>query len=349
MIILQSDFKKGTVKIKLDNPEDIWYLNQIIDQGDLVKGKTTRKIKIGEGENAKVAKKTLNLMIEAETIDFGSSGDTLRINGKVKVGPEDVPRDSYHTITLEENSEFTLQKIKWLEYQKKKLTEATEKKYNHLICLLDREEALLALTKNSGYDILTRVKGEVPKKAQKVEIKKDFSQELIRIIEMYAERYKLSTIILASPAFYKEDLLKKITNAELKKKIILATCSAVDESSLDEITKSPGVAEALKFSRLRKESLILNELLTEISKDALAVYGWNEVKKAVDVGAISKLLITDEFIKQKKLNENFTELNQLMKNVDSLQGEIHILSSKNEPGKKLDGLSGIAAILRYKI
>ena len=46
MDIIKKDFKKGTVKLKINNLEDIWYLSHLIDAGDFVKGKATRKIKI---------------------------------------------------------------------------------------------------------------------------------------------------------------------------------------------------------------------------------------------------------------------------------------------------------------
>ena len=59
MRIITSDFKKGFVKIKITDPEDLWYLSQIIEPGDLLTAKTTRKVKIGDGEDAKVDKKTL--------------------------------------------------------------------------------------------------------------------------------------------------------------------------------------------------------------------------------------------------------------------------------------------------
>ena len=38
-----------------------------------------------------------------------------------------------------------------------------------------------------------------------------------------------------------------------------------------------------------------------------------------------------------------------MKTVDSTKGDIIIISSDHEAGKKLDGLGGIAAILRFKL
>ena len=39
----------------------------------------------------------------------------------------------------------------------------------------------------------------------------------------------------------------------------------------------------------------------------------------------------------------------MIKTVDSEKGDIPIINSKNDAGKKLDGLGGIAAILRYKL
>ena len=45
----------------------------------------------------------------------------------------------------------------------------------------------------------------------------------------------------------------------------------------------------------------------------------------------------------------FEELDTLMKTVDGMQGEVHIISSEPESGKTIDGLGGIAAILRYKM
>jgi len=346
MQLITSDFKKGIVKLKVTDKDDLWYLSHLIDQGDIIRGKTTRKIKIGEGENAKSVKKTLTISIQAETVEL--TENSLRINGKVIEETEDVPKGSYQSITLEETSEFSIEKPQWLSYQKQKLQEACEKKYDYLLCLFDREEVLFALTKKFGYEILTTLKGEVQKKAKAVEIKKDFQEEIIKTLESYHERYNPSAIILASPAFYKEDLYKKLPQSDLKKKIVLATCSDISERSLDEVMRRPELAETLKHSRARQEQILVEELLKEINRNDKAAYGWKEVQEAADSGSILKLLLTDDFIQKKRLSNEFAEVDRCMKIVDSLQGEIHIISAESDAGKKLNGLGGIAAILRYK-
>jgi protein pelota len=349
MHITSKNFKTGIVKLRVTDPDDLWYLSHIIEPKDIVTGKTTRKVKIGDSENAKVTKKTLTLKIQAETVEFGAAGITLRINGKITESTDDIPKDAYHAISLEEGSEFTIQKSNWLSFQKQKLEEATEQKTTYLLCLFDREEVLFAITKKKGYEILTTIKGEVAKKSKTTEVRKDFHQEILKVLEEYNNRYTPQNIIIASPAFYKEDLLKKIKNANVKKKVVLATCSSIDESALDEVMKRPELKDVLKSSRARQEKMLVDELLAEINKDNLAVYGMNETLSAVDAGAVTKLLVTDSFIKQKRKVGEYTFVDEKMKTVDASQGEIHIVSSEQESGKKLDGLGGIAALLRYKI
>ena len=265
MHLIHQDFKAGTVRLKVTDPEDLWYLQQIIDTGDLITGKTTRKIKIGTDEQAKTVKKTYILTIESEKVEIDENYTSLRINGKVKAGPEEVPQNSYHTIALELHDECTLQKKNWLAFQKQKLKEAAEKKYGFLLCLFDREEMLMALTKPQGYEILVRLQGEVAKKRLPTTITKDFYQEIIKLLEDYALRYTPERIILASPAFYKEDLFQKIVSS-IKSKIVLATCSDISERSLDEVLRQPELAKVLQQSRMREDQLIVEELLAEINK-----------------------------------------------------------------------------------
>ena len=348
MRLLSQDFKKGTIHFHVTDLDDLWYLHQIIEPRDVLTGKTTRKIKIGEDENAKVAKRIYVLTIEAETIEFSSAGNTLRINGKIREGPDDIPKGSYHTLSIEEGSEITLAKEQWPEYQKQKLREASEQKQQYLLLILDREEAFFALTTRAGHELLTKIAGDVPKKSQPTEIKKDFQQELIRLLEMYAARYLPKSIIIASPAFYKDDLLKQINNAELKKKIVLATCYDVSERAIDEVLKRPELTTTLKNNRAREEQLLVDEILREIKTAGLASYGYQEVQRAAEQGNIRILLLTDHFLQQQKEAKNFAAVDQLLKSVDAAQGKIHLLSSEHEGGKKLNGLGGIAALLRYK-
>jgi protein pelota len=350
MKIIHKDLKKGQIKLKVENFDDLWYLSHIVEKGDLIKGQTFRKIRIGkeEGRKARAERKKVFLALEVEKTDY--EAELLRISGIVKEGPEDVPKSSYHTFNIEENSIFTLIKQKWLKYQIDKLEEASEaKKPDILICIHDREEAIFAILKRKGFEILTQLKGEVAKKDFEVKSKGSFYMDIINLLEEYIKRYNIKNIILASPAFWKEELLKQTKDKELKKMIVQATCSSVDKNAINEILKRPEIKEVLKQDRISKEIKLVEDLFVEISKQGNSAYGIKEVKQAAEAGAVKELLITDSFIKKKREEQQYEEIDNLMKTVDQMKGGLHIISSEHEGGKKLDGLGGIAAILRFRL
>jgi len=350
MKIIKNNSKKGEIKVKVDNLDDLWYLSNIIDKNDFIKGKTIRKIKIGEKEqrNVKIIKKPVFLKLQTEKIEFSS--DYLRISGKITESPEDIPHGSYHTFNLEENSVITIIKEKWLKFQLDKLKEASQEKIAKiLIVVLDREDSLFALMQKKGYKLLTKLKGDVIKKAVEENKKSNFYLDIINQIKDYDKRYSFSKIIIASPIFWKEELIKELKDDELKKKIIQASCSSADSNGINEVLKRPETQEALKQDRISKEINLVEELLKEISKNNLAVYGLKQTKEAVNAGAVKSLILTDSFIQKQREKENYEEIDLMLKTTESIKGEVNIISSDHDGGKKLDGLGGVGAILRYKL
>lgn len=348
MKIIAKNLKQGEIKLKIDTPEDLWHLSQLIDNGDIIKGKTTRKMKTTEEGDA--TKKTIIISITVEKVEYSKSTNALRINGKIEEGPEDVPKGSYQTIPIEPNSTLVIKKEHWYDYQLKRLKEATETTaLKVLICVFDREDAYFALMKHAGAELLSHISGDVASKRMTVKIKTPFYEQITKQLEEYNKRYNLDHIILASPSFWKEELYKTLKNETLRKKIIQATCSSADERAIDEVLKRDEVRTALQQQRATTELILVEEILTAISKDGPVAYGISKTKEAADAGAIKTLAVTDGLIQQRRQDETFDELNTIMKTVDKQKGTVTIISSDNDGGKKLDGIGGIAALLRYKI
>jgi len=345
------NLKKGEVKIKIENMDDLWCLSQVIEPGDLFKGKTIRKIKIGETNQRKVniVKKTVFIEIRVENTEFHEYSSVLRVSGTITQGPEDIQKGSYHTFNLESGSVITIIKKQWLGFQVEKIKQASVETKKILICILDRDNACFGLLKKQGFSLLSEIKGDVEKKADLKMKAGNFYAEVIKKLYDYAERYKIENIILASPAFWKEDLMKNIKNDEIKKKITLATCSCSGKEAIDEVLKRPEVKNVLSQQRVAKELKLVEALLEEISKNNLAVYGLNETEKAVNAGAVEKLLVTDKLIQKTRAENKFEKIDQLMKNTESMKGTVNIIGSDHDGGKKLDGLGGMGAILRYKL
>lgn len=349
MKVIFSDFKKGIVKLRLTNPEDFWYLSQIIDSGDMVSGRTMRKVTLGSAEGRTThVQKPVFLRITVERAELAK--DSLRVSGKILEGPDDISHGSYHTFTVEKDTEISLEKQEWLSIHQAQLKDAEQAfQAPVIICVFDRDDALIARSYQWGMEILTRLRGDPEKKDKRANTRTDLYKEIIVLLQQYDARLNPQHIILASPAFYKEDLYERISDKKLKEKIILATCSSASDNAIHEVMKRPETQHAFRQMRVANEIDIVDRLLMMIAKQGNVTYGFDHVKKAADAGAVSDILITTLFIKQLQESGNFKELNDVMKHVDRLKGTIHIISTEHEAGKKLHGLGGIAALLRYKL
>ncbi len=298
MKLLNKNYKKNFVKCKIENLDDLWYLTYVVEKGDFLKAKTYRKIKLGKEEErkSKVVKKPVHIKINVEKIEFSKYSNVLRVSGVITEAPDNIPIGSHHTINLEEGTEFSLEKQSFLNYQIEKLEESSkELKSKILLCVHDREEAFFAILKKYGYDLLTKIKGTVQKKADvKTEIH-DFFKQLIKTIQEYDKRHDFSNIVIASLGFWREYVQKAITD-DLKKKVVYATCSSVGENGINEVMKRDEVKAVLQKEKFASEIKKVDELLEEISKKGKAEYGLKEIKSAIEAGAVSELLITDNLI-----------------------------------------------------
>ncbi len=346
MKITHKNLKQGEIKVLVETPEDLWYLSQIIEAGDSIKGKTPRKIK--PTEEAEAIKRMVFIALTAEKVEY--TANTLRVGGKITEGPEDVPHGSYHTFSVEPGSTISIQKEHWYGYQLDRLEEATEAKpAKIMICVFDREDAYFAIMKRTGAEVLTHLQGEVEKKRITTKITASFYEQIIKQLEQYDERYKLDYIILGSPSFWKEELYKVLKNDNLRKKIIQATCSSVDEQAINEVLKREEVATALKQERTSNEMKLVEKVLQEISKKGAVVYGIKKTEEATTAGAVETLLVTDTLIHKLREENKFGQVDYIMRNVDKQKGKVAIISGEHSGGKKLDGIGGIAALLRYKL
>lgn len=353
MKLIHSDIKHGIVKVKTESLEDLYVLSGIIDKGDKVKARTIRKIRLGSEEERKksIIKKPVTLTIEVERADFSKYSTILKISGKITEEHEDIPKGSFHTFNVEENSIITITKENWLRFQLDKLYDAVRSKHHGvLLAIFDRDEAFFALVENYGYKLLSEIKGDLQKK--RYEVKQagqtgNFFQQIAASIKEYYERYPNSTIVLASPAFWKEELFELLGN--LKSKTILATCSSADKTAIDEVLKRPELKTALKNAKIQEELSIISRFLTEVSKNNLAIYGLKETENCANIGAVDTLLLTDGFIIKSRQEDKYKDIEDIMKNVEAMKGRVMIISSDNQAGKSLAALGGIGGILRYKI
>lgn len=171
-------------------------------------------------------------------------------------------------------------------------------------------------------------------------------------------------ILLASPGFtaasfqkYIGDTATSTGNKPLlahKSNFIVVHASSGHLHSLNEVLKSPEVLVRLKDTKYARETRLMDEFMTSLRKDdGRAWYGPKEVEQAVEKGAVGRgggvLLISNSLFRAQDVavRRRWVGLVDKVKDVEG--GEVRVLSSEHESGKRLEGLGGVAAILTFPL
>ncbi|MEM2918041.1 MAG: mRNA surveillance protein pelota [Candidatus Altiarchaeota archaeon] len=352
MKILYSNIKKGIVKVKIENLDDLWYLSGILAKGDIVTGKTERRVRSKEDSlREKSFREVITLSIIIENIEF-ETDEILRISGRIIDGPEDiVAKGAYHTFNVQKDSTLKIVKEKWSEIEIQRLKEAEKSSLRPkiLIVVIDYGDATFALLRDSKifyYDISKSIGGKYNMQGRK-ERQEEFYNEIAEFINEFFKKENISAIVISGPGFEPENFYNFfiMRYPDMKSKIFFEKCYSYGRTAVREILRKEVISKISEKVNSAEEVKNVSKLLEEIGKNSgFGIYGFNDVEKASEFGAIEILLLTDDFfVKNKELSE------KIIQNVRKTSGKFRFINHNSEPGQQLNSLGGIAAILRFKI
>lgn len=266
------------------------------------------------------------------------------------------------------------------------------------LIVIDRSEATLGFLKGKRINTIKNVQSLVPSKHGRGG---QSQRRFERLIEIAAHEFFKKVGDLANDAFLEEKELKGILvggpgstktyfmerdylHHELKKKILDSFDTGyTDEYGLKELMEK--AKERLSGIELMKEKKLLQRFLDEIRKPdgGLAVYGEEEVMKALQLGAIDILLVSEAMRKrrmkiscqkcgyseertvledkvalddcpncQSSLNimENLDIIKELIKTAETYGTTVELISSDSEEGEMfLRAFGGLGGVTRYKV
>ncbi|MDK2383832.1 MAG: mRNA surveillance protein Pelota, partial [Candidatus Korarchaeota archaeon] len=147
MKILEQDLKKGFIKLRVESLDDLYWLSSILEPGDLVTMRTTRRVK-QEGIRADSGERVpMTITLEVEKVKMDQYSARLRITGIVRVGPEKFGiQGQHHTLNVTEGSTLKVVKEKWSRSHLDILRRAEESssKGNVILVAIDDEGATVA-------------------------------------------------------------------------------------------------------------------------------------------------------------------------------------------------------------
>ncbi len=272
-----------------------------------------------------------------------------------------------------------------------------ETKESYGLIVIDRSEATIGFLHGKRIVSVKNLQSLVPSKHGRGG---QSARRFERLIEIAAHEYYKKVADIANEAFMSEKNLKGVLvggpgptkdffvkseylHYELQKKIVdTFDTGYTDEYGLKELVEK--AREALRDLDLMREKDIMQRLFEEIRKPegGLAVYGEEQVKNALMIGAVDTLIISEDLrrvrlkltcpndgstkeVMAKDSTEEFKcdKCGALMKvdEVDDLVGELHKIADANntkvefvsgeseEGGLLMKAFGGVAGILRFRV
>lgn len=332
----------------------------------------------------------LTLTIQIKALDFDPQAGQLHVSGQVARENKYTKLGQHHTLDLEINRNFTLEKVVegkdggegWDSVARAQLEEAVDPRKGTEAVAVVLQEGIANICFITQYQTILRQRIEttVQRKGggsgraagHDKALQKFFTtvlDTLLRQIEgLFEGRDSSATvpILVASPGFVAEAFLKhvnevafsgssKLLKRLVKEKVFVKIHSSSGHlHSLNEVLKSAEVLAKMKDTKYARETALMDRFEELLRKDdARAWYGPKEVEAAATQGAIGRgggvLLISHALFR----SQDAATRRRWVKLVDSVKGEqggeVRILSSDHESGKRLDALSGVAAILTYPL
>ncbi len=223
------------------------------------------------------------------------------------------------------------------------------------LLVMDRKEATIGLLEGKRIEVMQKMTSGVP---SKIRAGGQSSQRFHRITEgltkefykriaeemkkIFYEMPKLKGIIVGGPIPTKDEFLDgEYLATKLQEKVIgRVDIGGSDESGLKELVEKS--RDLLAGQEIIHEKKVLEKFFETLGeKPDLAAYKLEDVKKALEYGAVDTLIISKEYDKQ-----TAHELVALAKAIDS---NIEIVSTETTEGEQFLNLSGIGAVLRFKV
>jgi peptide chain release factor subunit 1 len=228
----------------------------------------------------------------------------------------------------------------------------TEKESIGLL-VMDRREATLGILKGSSIRVVNHFKSMVPGKYRaggqsaarfarvRENLAKDFYKKVGSKVNEVFKSSEVKKVLVGGPGKTKEELVHGAFIAnEIKDKILaIRDIGYTDQSGLNELVeKSEDVIKKEEIIREKEVVRKFFELLN--TRPNMVAYGKEQVRKALEMGAVDKLLVSEDI---------FDEDEDLLEKAEKEDAHIFVISKNTTEGKQLIALGGLAAILRYQL
>ncbi|MDO5844455.1 MAG: mRNA surveillance protein pelota [Methanocorpusculum sp.] len=339
--VLDEPLKKdgfGEYKLTAESLDDLWHLSHLITAGNTVYAVTLRTVDSPSDKlrAEKAEKRPVRIGLTVEKVEFTADTNRLRVFGVISYGPD---MGQHHTINVETGYEISLIR-QWRKVDRDRLDRAVSQSLNgvvHIVAIEDGEAEIYRVRQFGPQKVVGLTVGS----GKTAEL--DSRQALFVEILNYLEKVT-GNIVVAGPGFVKDDFVQFVKNksSDIAGRILVCDTKRSGRGAVIEAIGNGVLTRVAEDLQLAKEVSFMDELFLRIGQNGAAAYGISDVRKAVDYGAVETVLVADNLVRSGKMSK-------VLESAEQMGANIVVLSTEFEPGKRLEGLGGAAALLRYKI
>lgn len=356
---------KGRVALIPEDAEDIWHTYNLIHPGDAIRASTIRKVQTESATGSSSSNRVrTTLTIQAEDMDFDTHAAVLRIKGRNIEENQYVKMGAYHTLDIEANRKFMLQKNYWDTISIERVEMACDPTQHADLAAVVMQEGIahVCLVTSCMTIVRAKIDQPIPRKrkghtSQHEKGLQRFFETVMQAVLRHVRLDVVKCVLVASPGFVKDQFADfmwqtafKTDNKQLlenKGKFLLVHASSGFKHSLKEVLQDPAVTSRLSDTKAAGEVKALEQFYRTLQDDpAKAYYGYRHVLRAHEAQAIETLLCSDKLFRSLELSERKKYV-ALVDGVKDANGDVKIFSSLHISGEQLEQLTGVAAILRY--
>jgi protein pelota len=328
----------GEIRLLPESIDDLWHLRHLIAPGDLVFSTTFRSVEVATDRirPEKAEKRPVRLGIRVERLEFSEHGVRLRISGPIEHG---VDAGAYHTLNVEIGHEISVIK-QWRQVDLERIGRAVKASVYgviHVQTIEEGEGELFRLRQYGPESVVTVTAGSG--KGGETDTRTAFFDQILSHIADIS-----GPLIIAGPGFVRDDFVKyaKSRGSEPANRALVIETRRIGRGAVQDVIGAGALEKLIGDLQLSREVMMMDEVLLRIAQDGAVAYGRAAVTDAIGYGAAEEVLITDTLLHD-------AVITRLVEKAEGMRAKIVVLSSRFEPGERLDALGGIAALLRYKI
>ena len=354
MNILKRDLHEW--RLRVETLDDLWVLARLARRGVSVAmlGERRDQTTAGEegGRSKQAERKKMWIQLSVQTTEHQSFSDTLRIHGIIEEAPIDIGMHHTHMVELRDDLVLTNTKgFSEMDVQLLKESESASKQGQVALLVVEGDEIILYFITARGLresaTWTMRGGGKRGDLRQHERVASQFRQTIVDgLTQQLDERMPL---VLCGPGRNRDRMLEDLRGAGHRRPMLSVATSMGGRGAANEVLRDGLAGELLAQHRMVQEVTLLEEAWVRISTNGAVAYGGEAIKKAVQEGAVERLLILADLLRDDTSTCDGSPWSDLVEQITSFGGEIIQCSADHDAGEQLVGFGGAVALLRYSV